>query len=478
MYVPSTSAMKSINAKGENSMMKTVFCRRKGMKKYSIIGILILLGYAGFAQQAKRCANDYLFSKLAQKYPAMLTSAEADREHFKAILENRTPAAAVQKQTAQVTIPVVFHIVLNEMQLKELGGEEGVALRIDSQMTVLNREYNAQGLDRADIPSVFQPLYGDAQIRFGLALRKPDGTEAKGYEIVTTTVMSYSVENGTTGSFFAASDAKYASTGGADAWDPTRYLNIWIVNFTERGLLGICPPMSWVSTGFPINEVGPAINYKAFGKQGPGQTSFLAGYNGGRTLVHEIGHFFELYHIWGNTSVGAGNCTDDDFIDDTPRQKDANTVCPSFPKENCNNTTGGEMFMNFMDYVEDHCYKMFTKQQAALMSYHASDPKGNAYSLSLHPELLRLPSDTTGEELAFSILPNPSEGQLFITLDNQRILEHIQIVNGLGQIVRTIAITDKQLKKYNVDIGGMSKGIYYVRCIFASGTLTKKIVLQ
>lgn len=451
------------------------------MKGYVSICVAALAAFSSNAQTPtmRRCANDEMLAKMAAANPKWVESIQKNRQEFLQAIANQTNNNILQKTTTQVTIPVVFHIVLNQTQLTSIGGAAGVALRVDSQMAVLNRDYNAQSLDQSTIPAVFQSLYGNAQIQFGLAHTKPDGSATDGYEIITTTSSSYSAESGTMGSTYATSDAKYTATNGAAAWDPDKYLNIWVVNFTESGLLGISPPMSWTLSGFPKVEVGPTINYKAFGKSGPGQTLFLAGFNGGRTLVHEMGHFFEMVHIWGNTQVGVGNCTDDDGIGDTPIQEDANSGCPTYPKANCTNATGGEMFMNFMDYVNDACYRMFTIQQVGVMNYSASDPAGYAYSLSQHPELLQWPTGVKNviSENAFHIFPNPSQGIFQISIAENEI-EKIVVTNALGQTVKNITIADKHVKNYNVDLMGMNKGIYNVQCIFAKGALTKKIVLQ
>jgi hypothetical protein len=107
--------------------------------------------------------------------------------------------------------------------------------------------------------------------------------------------------------------------------------------------------------------MGVVLDYLAFGKKTSVTQYFQSGSERGRTMVHELGHYFTLKHIWGDTPVGSGTCSDDDGVGDTPQQKDANqSVCPTFPKANCANSTGGEMFMDFMDYVPDICMRMFS----------------------------------------------------------------------------------------------------------------------
>ncbi|HTN44760.1 MAG TPA: zinc-dependent metalloprotease [Flavipsychrobacter sp.] len=451
------------------------------MKAWAVAAAALFYSHLAMSQDHRKCGNDVALERVMAEHPELRNIPEQQSAKRIEWLTN-TAKQGAQKPTATVTVPVIFHIVLNPTQLSSIGGATGVALRVDSQMAVLNRDFNGMALDQAQIPGVFKPLYGNAQIQFGLAHTAPDGSATPGYEIITTTQSGFSVQTGSTGSTYFASDAKYASSGGANGWDGFKYLNIWIINFSESGLLGVCPPISYYIQGIvPLNETGAAINYRTFGKTGPGQLVFLNGYNGGRTLVHELGHYFELNHIWGNTQIGAGNCNDDDGIADTPRQQDANDNCPTFPKANCTNTTGGEMFMNYMDYVYDACYKMFTTQQAAVMNADVATPTGYAYPLTQNPHLLQYPTSVpyVKNENALIIFPNPTtNGQFQISITDKDDLEKIVVTNVLGQQVKNIVVADKQLKNHNIDLSGVTKGVYTVQCIFAGGQLTKKIILQ
>ena len=80
-----------------------------------------------------------------------------------------------------------------------------------------------------------------------------------------------------------------------------------------------------------------------------------APYNEGRTATHEVGHYLNLRHIWGD-----GRCRQDDFVADTPSSDGANYGCPSYPTVNCKST---DMTMNYMDYTDDACMYMFSLGQ-------------------------------------------------------------------------------------------------------------------
>lgn len=104
---------------------------------------------------------------------------------------------------------------------------------------------------------------------------------------------------------------------------------------------------------------GVVITYTAFGNTGTANAPFDLG----RTATHEIGHWLNLRHIWGDQA----GCTTDDDVADTPLQDNMHYGCPTFPQISCNNGPNGDMFMNYMDYVDDACMYMFTAGQSVRM---------------------------------------------------------------------------------------------------------------
>jgi len=105
----------------------------------------------------------------------------------------------------------------------------------------------------------------------------------------------------------------------------------------------------------------------AFGTKGTAAAPF----NKGRTSTHEIGHWLNLHHIWGDTS----HCEGTDFVDDTPTQQLPNYGKPHFPHVTCKNGPSGDMFMNYMDYVDDDSMVMFTAGQVTRMSATIDGPR-------------------------------------------------------------------------------------------------------
>ena len=135
--------------------------------------------------------------------------------------------------------------------------------------------------------------------------------------------------------------------------NPTTHLNIWVCPLRDS-LLGYAQ-----FPGGPQSTDGVVINYQAFGTVGTAQQPF----HKGRTATHEIGHYFNLRHIWGDTP----DCSGSDMVPDTPNCAGPNTGMPTFPTITCNNGPNGDMFVNYMDYTDDAGMFMFTTQQVLRM---------------------------------------------------------------------------------------------------------------
>ncbi|KAG6916489.1 hypothetical protein DXG01_006615 [Tephrocybe rancida] len=83
-------------------------------------------------------------------------------------------------------------------------------------------------------------------------------------------------------------------------------------------------------------------------------------YNQGKALIHEMGHWFGLYHTF------EGGCTEpNDQIPDTPQER-----YPGFcsEKDSCPDNAGSDPIHNFMDYGYDSCINEFTQGQINQMN--------------------------------------------------------------------------------------------------------------
>jgi hypothetical protein len=250
----------------------------------------------------------------------------------------RTDGRVALRVAGPVSLSVVVHVVYSQPV-------ENISIQqIQSQIDALNRDYNAQNPDRAQTPACWNNLVGNANVSFRLATVDPTGAVTNGVTRTPTT---------TTGFSASTNDVKSAATGGADPWPSDRYLNIWVCPL-GGGLLGYAQ-----FPGMPPATDGVVILHSAFGTQGTAAEP----YNLGRSATHEIGHWLNLIHIWGDTD----DCSGSDNVGDTPTQQSPNFGVPAFPHISCNNGPNGDMFMNYMDYVDDHVMVMFTLGQVVRM---------------------------------------------------------------------------------------------------------------
>ncbi len=227
-----------------------------------------------------------------------------------------------------VEIPVVVNV------LYRTNAENLSATRIAEQIAVLNADFSGTNTDASKIPAEFKTVAaGNTKVSFRLAK---------------------TVRKKTNKTRWSANDAmKRSSTGGIDATTPANYLNIWIVG-NMSGILGYATFPE--SAGLWNDGVVLAAPYV-------GKTGAASPYNLGRTATHEVGHYLNLRHIWGD-----GNCATD-YVADTPTQQSQNYGKPSYPQYDvCGGVSRSVMFMNYMDYVDDAAMFMFSAGQKTRMN--------------------------------------------------------------------------------------------------------------
>jgi hypothetical protein len=300
------------------------------------LAMLSLASTLSFAQTQHRCGTLEHNEYLKQNRPGYAKALEKSQSTIEQWLQ--THQQFNPKSNTIDTIPVVVHVVY-------ANATQNISdAQVKSQIRILNEDFGRLNPDSSNTPAVWQPLAGRLPYRFVLARRKPDGSATTGIERVSTTVSSFSTND----------NVKFASSGGADSWDVTKYLNIWVCNLGNT-LLGYGEfPVATTS-----NTYGFVCHYKYFGDIGTATSP----YDKGRTTTHEIGHCFNLNHIWGDDN---GACSGSDNVNDTPNQASENYGCPTFPlTDNCTTASPGVMFMNYMDYTDDACMNMFTQGQTA-----------------------------------------------------------------------------------------------------------------
>ena len=349
---------------------------------------------------------------------------------------------------SHITIPVVIHVVYNS------ASQNISDAQVLSQLAVLNEDYAKGNADTSSIPAYYSTLAADCGFRFVLA-----GVDTNGH---TTTGIIRKHTNAN--SFTINDDVKFSSRGGDDAWDRDRYLNLWVCNLSGD-VLGYSSMV-----GGPKETDGVVIKFSAFGDRG----ATVAPYNLGRTATHEIGHWLNLIHVWGDDSCG------DDEVGDTPPQQKATYGNPSGVVLSCGNTPYGNLYMDYMDFTDDIGMHLFT--------YGQKDRMRTLFAAGgyRHPLL----SSTTGtvatggtgggatggtaanNELMMKVFPNPTLSSVSITLkDKNEIGGLLEVYNQLGMRVMVMRVT--QLT-FQLDLSGLSGGVYFLR--FAGEGYSSKVV--
>lgn len=297
--------------------------------------LALSLGLSIFALPAigqEKCLSEIQFQEDAAKNPGILK----DRSDFEDYMQHYKQHFLAQNRSAltPLIIPVVVHVI-------HANGAENISdAQILDQIDSLNKDFRRLNADTVNTPAVFQSVAADCNIEFRMAQLDPNGNCTNGI----VRVFSYLTQN-------ARNNVKALSY-----WPSDRYLNMWIVasiantSGAPGDVIGFAQFPG--ASQNPLTD-GVVIKHDFMGSIG---TAALSG-NAGRTATHEIGHWLNLRHIWGDAQCG------DDFVSDTPPHFGANlSICPSWPSvSNCaGNFPNGDQFTNYMDYTNGDCQNMFS----------------------------------------------------------------------------------------------------------------------
>lgn len=335
-----------------------------------------------------------------------------------------------------ITIPVVFHVVWKEEE--ENISEE----QILNQLEILNKDFRATN-DQSNVPVTFQSRIADCEIEFCLATRLPDSSPTSGIIRVQTNEEVIGLK-----------EILYTT---APAVDSEHYLNVWIADL-GTGLNGKATFPETV----PAYKDGVIISAKFVGNIGTAEAS--EPYNLGRTLTHEIGHYLNLYHVFGQMTNGS--CGSDDLVEDTPNSnKTYLGQCPTAIEFSCNSS---DMWMNFMYYTNDACMSMFSQGQKARM---LATLEGARFGLTNSEGCI--PSVTVKNENTFdwNVYPNPAGEWMYIDIGTSKNVK-LTLFNAQGQQIQTQKIDfSTQLATAH-----LSKGIYYITLEMNTLITIKKII--
>lgn len=290
--------------------VSTLFC---------FLACLFFFGQTTSAQDRNCGSMDYLQQQMEQD-PKRAKKLENIENFTRQYLSNPDNS----RIDGIVTIPVVVHVVWNT------SAENISDAQILSQIQVLNEDFRRLNSDADGT----WPQAADAEIEFCLASVDPSGNATTGITRTNTSVTSFSGND----------NVKFDATGGKDAWPSSDYLNFWVCDLAG-GLLGYAQ----FPGGNPATD-GVVNDYAYTGSGGSAQAPFDLG----RTATHEVGHWLNLRHIWGD-----GGCSVDDFVSDTPTSDASNGGC------NVGHVSCGtvDMVQNYMDYSDDACMNLYTQGQ-------------------------------------------------------------------------------------------------------------------
>ncbi|HTE24531.1 M43 family zinc metalloprotease [Flavitalea sp.] len=336
-----------------------------------------------------------------------------------------------------INIPVVVHILYN-------GSAQNISeAQILTQLEILNRDFRRKNADSTNTPKHFRTFAADCNIIFTLANVNPQGFPTTGIIRKPTNVTGFSMDD----------DIKFSSSGGDEAWDSDKYLNIW-VGPMSAGIVGYSS-----APGSDKSRDGVVIRYNAFGNIG----TAISPYNKGRTAVHEIGHWLGLIHIWGDLLCG------DDLVDDTPTQQSYTRGCPTGNIiVSCGNSPNGNMYMNYMDLTEDACTNLFTKGQKQRMRtlFNDGGPRHALLSSTASsgpgiPPPVDIPVDPADDKIV-RVFPNPAKSSVTVDFGGDETLlgKYVSVFNQYGQILFYKVITTNRM---TVNISAFATGVYFVK---------------
>jgi len=296
-------------------------------------------GSANAQGSGERCATMKVHEEKIKENPGLLKKMEEIEAHTQRFVQSQESKVngssgdistnAVSDVNATIEIPVVVNVIYNTTQ-QNISDDQ-----IQSQIEVLNRDYRASNADINNVPTTFSGLKSDMNFHFTLknVVRKQSSKTSWG----TRDAM------------------KSSNKGGISPTSPTTTLNIWVCNI-GGGILGYAQfPGGSASTDGVV--IGPEFFGNKAYMASPATAYLSTPYDKGRTATHEVGHWMNLRHIWGDATCGS------DLVNDTPTHNTANYGCPAPDHKSTCAGTPVEMTMNYMDYTDDACMYMFSAGQ-------------------------------------------------------------------------------------------------------------------
>jgi Secretion system C-terminal sorting domain/Pregnancy-associated plasma protein-A len=414
------------------------------------IFLVLLLSQFSFAQQ-RTCGLSQQMDKIMSNPVAKaqyLERQEKFRIEYQKIIDQQLSNTSNRNINAVLRIPVAVHYPSEPTTSTKKACLTSLA---QNQINILNADYNASNADISNwtAASAFYPgvQVGNLQVEFILSTQNhPAGSGiANGSPAVTF---------GT--DFLADADNDNTWSG---------YMN-FVVRDIGASLLGYSP-----LGGSPLSGEAVVMNTGAFAS-GPGCVGYVPGapYNLGRTVTHELGHFFNLDHIFNSADDTSTDCSpaDQDGIADTPKQAGCTYGCAAAGSRNACVSGEKVLSMNYMDYTDDACMYMFSAGQKNVMQ---------AYLNSISSQFRQNVLNTNDNDfVAFSVYPNPTKGIINIQFENLASDFDVNVYDIAGRQVDYAK--SNALNKNSITLNNASKGIYFVSIKYDNKQTTKKIVVE
>lgn len=326
--------------------------------------LAVVLAFSGFmqtanAQEGFRCGADQQRHELISQYPEVLEE-EAKLDAF---TKQFAANYSANQREFDYVIPIVFHII-------HRGGTENITdAQVLDQLRILNEDFQKLNADTSLVIPEFKNLIGNAKVEFRLARKNPDG-------VATNGIMHY---------YSSQTFQGQSNFSKMNPWPRDKYLNVWVVDKMQGGVAGY----AYYPSSVDVQPISPAMDGIIILNDYIGSIG-TANASRSRALTHEVGHWLNLKHVWGDNNDPGDACGDDD-VNDTPETKGWD-YCPSAVNSRVCDTTVKENYQNFMEY--SYCSRMFTAAQVVRMHAALNSPIAGRNNLWSPENLLATGTDT------------------------------------------------------------------------------------
>lgn len=429
------------------------------MKKL-IFTLFICLPFLLFSQSFPICGYDLMVDKYQKVNPNYKKSIDEAFEVAKNWSMKRTVHS---NANSLLRLPVVVHV------LYENDAENISEAIIQSQIDVLNEDFQRLNSDTVNTRDEFTALAGRGNFEFFLATTDPNGNPTDGITRTPTTKSSFMNQN------FEMDLMKSPTTGGVLGWPSNKYINIWVCDISineQVQILGFATPPNGLANWGGDSPTTPQLDgiviyYEMFGREAvvnmPTPVAFL-----GRVATHEMGHYLGLRHIWGD-----GICGEDDGIEDTPLSSSSSQNICDHEKNSCLDAPYDYMDMveNYMDYSNPSCQNIFTKGQLGLIHVVLANQR---------VDLVQTTIDLKSHEVSqFRAYPNPTNDILNVDLEGINKPSKLELLDISGQVILEIELKQKDTKRMQLSTGHFSRGIYFLKLQTKSLlSRTQKVILN